>query len=249
MAKECRARSRYGIWVGNTQNTVFGDFTLRNVADHAFIFNAGAESPLIHNVHMIDIGTQFVKANPDGSGGGVDNGIVEFSTMEYTTLAPSYYTDGVDVHTGDNWIIRNNVFKNIRTSGALAGYAILMWNNSKNTTVEANTFINNAREIGLGLDGNKPSDHSGGIVRNNFIFRSAGQGGDVAIGIWSSPGTEVANNTVKLNGNYSNAIEYRFASTTGVKVLYNLTDAAIVSRDGTAARSRGTSRMHKTHGS
>ena len=124
---------------------------------------------------MIDIGTQFVKANPDGSGGGVDNGIVEFSTMEYTTLAPSYYTDGVDVHTGANWIIRNNVFKNIRTSGALAGYAILMWNNSKNTTVEANTFINNAREIGLGLDGNKPSDHSGGIVRNNFIFRRPGR--------------------------------------------------------------------------
>jgi hypothetical protein len=37
---------------------------------------------------------------------------------------------------------------------------------------------------------------------------------------------------VILNGDYPNAIEYRFAVTAGVQILYNLTDAAIVSRDG-----------------
>jgi hypothetical protein len=37
---------------------------------------------------------------------------------------------------------------------------------------------------------------------------------------------------VILNGDYPNAIEYRFAVTAGVQILYNLTDAATVSRDG-----------------
>src|SRR5262249_40656265 len=78
----------FGFWVGNTQNITFGDLTVQGFADHAFIFNAGTQSPLIHNVTMIDTGEQFVKSNPDGSGGGVNNGIVEYSTMKYTTVAP-----------------------------------------------------------------------------------------------------------------------------------------------------------------
>src|SRR5207244_2995392 len=137
----------FGIWVGNTQDITFGDFTLRGFADHAFIFNAGAQSPLIHDVTMIDMGEQFVKSNPDGSGGGVNNGVVEYSTMAYTTNAPSDYTNGVDVHTGQNWVIRNNLFENIRAVGALAGPAVLVWNGSKNFTVEANTFLHCQREI------------------------------------------------------------------------------------------------------
>src|SRR5262249_48959207 len=116
---------RFGLWVGNTQNVTFGDFTVRDFAEHAFIFNAGAQSPLIHNVTMIDVGEQFVKSNPDGNGGGVNNGIVEYSTMKYTTVAPSWYTNGVDVHTGNNWIVRYNVFQNIRADDALAGPAVL----------------------------------------------------------------------------------------------------------------------------
>src|SRR5262249_30724284 len=63
--------------------------------------------------------------------------------------------------------------------------------------------------------------------------------GDVGINVLNSPGTEVANNTIILNGDYPNAIEYRFANTTGVKILYNLTDAAITSRDGATATVTG----------
>ncbi len=51
--------------------------------------------------------------------------------MEYDTTSRDDYTNGVDVHTGDNWIIRHNLFRNIRApQGALAGPAILMWNAS-----------------------------------------------------------------------------------------------------------------------
>ena len=34
---------RYGFWVGNVQGVTFGDMTVRDMHDHAFIFNAGCE--------------------------------------------------------------------------------------------------------------------------------------------------------------------------------------------------------------
>ncbi len=221
----------FGIWVGNS-NPVFADFTLKGFKQHGIILNAGVQSPLFHNLHIVDIGTQFIKSNPDGLGGGVNNGIVEYCTLEYTTTAPGTYTNGVDVHTGVNWIIRNNVFKNFRSSAGLTGPVVLMWNKSKNTITDSNTFINNARDIGYGLEPAVPNDHTGGIIRNNFITHVPGMGGDVPVGIFNSPGTELIQNTILLNGNYPNAVEYRFANTTGVSIKNNLTDALITSRNG-----------------
>src|SRR5207249_2896853 len=152
-------------------------------------------------------------------------------------------------HTGQNWILRNNLFQNILTTnpkttlgpGALAGPAVLIWNGSKNCTTAGNTFVNCQREIAYGLSdpSSITNDNTGGLIVNNFIYRSGTQHGDVAIGVWNSPNTEVANNTVKINGDYANALEYRFSTTTGVKILYNLTDAAIVSRDGATATVTG----------
>ncbi len=239
----------YGVWLGNVQGVTVADLTLKDFVDHAIILNAGVQSPLIHNVVMLDTGEQLIKSNPDGSGGGVNNGIVEYCTIGYTSLAANNYTNGIDLHTTQNWIIRNNLFQNIATAnpltiygvGALAGPAILVWNGSKNCTVENNTFINCQREIAFGL--NDPStitdDNSGGIIANNFIYRSGTQHGDVAIGVWNSPGTEVAYNTIILNGDYVNAIEYRYATTTGVKILYNLTDSAIAQRDSASGTVTG----------
>jgi PKD repeat protein len=239
----------FGIWVGNVQGVTIADMTLRNYVDDAIILNAGAQSPLIHNVVMTDVGEQFIKSNPDGSGGGVNNGIVEYCTMQYTTAAPNNYTNGIDLHTTQNWIIRNNVFRNIFTTnpattlgpGALAGPAILVWNGSSNCTTVDNTFINCQREIAYGLSdpSSITNDNTGGLIANNFIYRSGSQHGDVAIGVWNSPSTEVAYNTVILNGDYVNAIEYRFATSTGVKILYNLTDAAITQRDGASGTVTG----------
>jgi methionine-rich copper-binding protein CopC len=232
----------FGIWLGNVQSPTIGDITLENFVDDAIILNAGVQSPLIHDVVMLDTGEQLLKSNPNGSGGGVNNGVVEYCTIGYTFAAPNNYTNGVDVHTGQNLIIRNNVFKNILTTnpltttngGALAGPAVLFWNGSKNATTVANLFINCQREIAYGLS--DPStitdDNTGGLIANNMIYRSGTQHGDVAIGVWNSPGTEVAYNTVILNGDFAHAIEYRFSTTTNVQIVYNLTDAAIVSRDG-----------------
>jgi hypothetical protein len=198
------------------------------------MFNAVTQTPLVHNVHLVNAGQQFVKSNPDPAGGGVNNGIVEYSVIEYTATSRDYYTNGVDVHTGAGWIVRNNLFRSLRApAGALAGPAILMWNGSSNSTIEGNTFIDCQREISLGLiDKAGATDHSGGIARNNFIYRSAGVGGDAAILIGDSPNTKVVNNSIFVSGGYPTPIEYRFAQTTGAVVANNLLDGQIQARDG-----------------
>jgi hypothetical protein len=222
----------FGIWVGgNVRGVTIANLTIRDVYNHPIMLNAGAQSPFIHNVRLVNAGQQFVKANPDGNGGGVDNGIVEYSVIEYDTVSRDYYTNGVDVHTGDNWIIRHNLFRNVRApAGELAGPAILMWNGSTNTLVDGNTFIQCQREIALGLIERTPNDHTGGVVRNNFIYRSSP--GDSAIYVADSPGTQVLHNSILISRTYANPIEFRFPHTTGVVIANNVIDGTIAARDG-----------------
>lgn len=226
----------HGIWIGNARNVLIANLTIRDVYYHPVQLdpNAGAQAPRIYNVRMVDAGEQFVKSSAMTSGTtGVNNGVVEYSIMEYTTTARSNYTNGVDVHQGANWIIRSNLFRNIRApAGQLAGPAVLMWNGSRDTIVENNLFLNVQYGIALGLVGGKTDDHAGGIVRNNFFHRTSTQSGDVGIVINSSANTKVLHNTVILSGTYPNAIEYRFPATTGVELRYNLTDGAVQQRDG-----------------
>lgn len=218
---------------GDVQGLTIANLTLKDFYRHPIIFNAGTERPHVYNVHLIDAGQQFIKSNPDSSGGGVNDGVVEYSILEYTTTARDYYTNGIDVHTGANWIIRHNLFRNIvAPSGQLAGPAILMWNRSSNTLTEGNTFVNCARGISYGLIERSGHDHSGGIIRNNVFYRSSAQPGDTGIHVADSPNTQVLNNTLFLSGTYSASIEYRYAGTTGVVIANNLLDGVIRARDG-----------------
>jgi hypothetical protein len=224
----------HGIWSGgNVTGLTIANLTIRNIPAHAIMFNAGTQNPLVSNVRLVDAGEQFIKSNPNGATG-VDHGVVENSLIEYMTHARSDYTNGVDVHTGRNWIIRGNTFRNIQgPAGTLAGPAVLMWNGARDTITERNVFVNCARGISYGLE-NKPVgfDHFGGIIRNNIVSRSSSQPGDAGIHLASSPGTQVLNNTVFLSGTYATPIEYRFARTSGVVLTNNLLDGAIGQRDG-----------------
>lgn len=235
MATAAYGNVPYGIWTGgNVQGITIANLTIRDVYYHPIIFNGGTQSPRVYNVHLINAGQQFIKSNPDGQGGGVNNGIVEYSVIEYTGTAKDEYTNGVDVHTGNGWIVRHNLFRNIVSPpGMLAGPAVLMWNHSVNATVEGNSFVNCARGVALGLIDQSPgTDNSGGIIRNNFFFRTSQQSGDNAIGIADSPNTQVLNNTVYLSGTYPSPIEYRFAGSSGVVIANNITDGIISVRDG-----------------
>lgn len=222
----------HGILLTNAQDVLIADLTIRDVWYHSVALNAGTERPVLHNLRLLDAGEQFVKASVDNVGGGVDGGIVQYSLIEYTTNAPTYYTNGVDVHTGIGWSIRDNVFRNIRgPAGQLAGPAVLVWNGSRDTVTSGNLFLNVERAIHYGLLGDRPNDHVGGSIHNNFIYRSSSQPGDVGIGVFNSPDTDVLHNTIVLSGTYPNAIEYRFSGTTGVVIANNLSDAAIARRD------------------
>ena len=228
----------YGIWTGNgVQGITIANLTIQDVYFHPLMFNAGTQRPRVYNVHLINAGQQFLKSNPDDAGGGVNDGTVEYSVLEYTAAANNAYTNGVDVHTGANWSIRHNLFRNIvAPPGQLAGPAVLMWNHSSNTLTEGNSFYNCARGISYGLIENGGTDHIGGVIRNNFFYRSSIQPGDVGIQVADSPNTYVLNNTVFVSGTYGTPIEYRFAGATGSVLANNLLDGAIAARDG----ARGT---------
>ena len=116
-----------------------------------------------------------------------------------------------------------------------------MWNGSTNTLVDGNTFINCQREIALGLIERTPNDHTGGIVRNNFIYRDVP--GDTAIYVADSPNTQVLHNTILISRTYANPIEYRFPDTTGVVIANNVLDGAIARRDG--ASGYGERELHE----
>jgi hypothetical protein len=231
----------YGIWLGGNdlRNVTLANLTVRDVFYHPIIINydPGAASPRVYNVHLINGGQQLLKTNPGtDTSVGVDNGIIEYSVFEYTPYSRDWYANAVQVLAGKNWIVRNNLIRNIRAETELAGVAVLAWFSAGNITIEGNTFINCQREIGLGLIDRTPNDNTGGIVRNNFIYRdSTVQLADVGIGVFDSPNSKVLNNTIITNGTYKNAIEYRFAATTGTLIANNLTDAAIAAREGATA--------------
>jgi hypothetical protein len=232
---------QYGFWADNVNGITFADMTIRNVAQHGIILNSGVDNPVFRNLHLVDIGDQFLKNNPSNSGG-VDNGLVENSLFEYSSVAPDDYTNGVDVHHGSNWTVRNNTFRNFKTNSGLAGPAVIFWNASSNATVIDNTFINNQRDVSMGLDQTKTAkspvsngsltDNSGGVVANNMIVRNSVSNADVPILVADSPNTKVYYNTILTSGGYPNAIEYRFSRTQNADIRDNLADAAIAARDG-----------------
>jgi hypothetical protein len=240
----------FGIW-SNSRNTVIAHLTVRDTFDNTLIINGGAQSPHLYSVNLIDSGSQFIKANATNAAGGigVDNGVVEYCRIEYTNAPPaaashaggSGYFNGISAHGADNWTIRNNLFNNLHnpdTSSYRWNPAVLFWNQSQGTITENNTFINTDRAIAYGLTDIAGSDHTGGIIRNNFIYLAPGlmsaarkADSDAQIIVWDSPATKVLHNTVLTNGNTNLSIEFRFA-TTGGEARNNLADAPIGTRNG-----------------
>jgi hypothetical protein len=169
-------------------------------------------------VHLIDAGQQFIKSNPVASGIGARDGIVEYSIFEFTTTARDDYPKAIDVHGGANWTIRHNLFRNLQApSGQLIGPAVLVWRGSSGTTTEGNTFLNCGRGIMYGAEDAPGVAHRGGVIRNNFFYRSPSQPGDVGIQVADSVDTQILHNTVILSGTYNAAIEYRYRGTTGMR--------------------------------
>jgi hypothetical protein len=247
----------HGIW-SNSLNTTIAHLTIRDTYDNPVIFNAGARSPHVYSIKLLNAGSQFIKANPTNvaQGVGVDSGVVEYSWFEYVAGPPTTdhgvglgYTNGLSLHAADNWIIRGNLFKDLHMPDSYFwdwNPAVLVWNHSSNTITEGNVFINVDRAIAYGLRENVGSDHQGGVIRNNVVYLKPGlmsaarkASSDAQIIVWDSPGTKVYHNTILTSGNVLKSIEFRF-NTTGGEARNNLADAPIASRDGATFSESGS---------
>jgi hypothetical protein len=243
----------FGIWSNGT-NTTIAHLTIRDTWDNEIIFNAGAQSPLVYCVQLLNAGSQFIKSNPTDvtNGIGVNNGIVEYCWFEYTGSPPGDhgsgvgYFNGISAHAAQNWIIRGNLFKNLHNPDSAAylwNPAVLFWNHSANTLTEQNTFLNVDRAVAYGLQNTTPFfDHAGGAIRNNFVCLVPGlmsasrtAGSDGSLIAWNSPGTQIDHNSVLLNSNEFYAVEFRFSTTTNGTARNNLADAPIHLRDSATA--------------
>jgi Right handed beta helix region len=230
----------HGIMVSDATDVLIANLSVGDVWYHPITLQgqAGCKRVRIFNVRLFDAGEQFLKANPDNRGGGVDNCTVEYCVFEYTDRARHNYTQGMSVHTAANWTVRNNLFRNIRgpKEDPRVGGCIDFWHGSRNATVEGNVIVNCRMGIRLGIvDRMKEQgvhDNEGGIIRNNVIWRQPGavEAPDGGILVGDSPRSKVLHNTVLLNGTFPpGVIEYRWSD--GIVVANNLADGSIWKRE------------------
>lgn len=212
------------------RNLSIGDVSNHGIQIHG---EDDADHIFLQNLRFFDIREQMLKGSfdPDRPDRHTDYGLVEGCTFEFTGgFAFQSYTGGIDIHHGENWVVKDNVFRHIRTrdQGMTEG-AIHFWNDSKNTRIVGNTILYCDRGIILGLDN---SPHTGSIIQDNRIHSTR----DTGIYLCNATNVQVTGNTVVIDSDYPNAIEYRFKNTRDIEIYGNTVNRAIVSRNGGDAR-------------
>ncbi len=213
----------------DADDAAIADLTIRNAGEHG-ISVQGRDRPVLYNLHILDTGYQLVKVNPllDGS----QDGLLACSRLEYTTTAPEDYTNGISAHNAHRWVVRDNEWYRIRTPNNVPAPTILFWSGSSGTIVERNLLVDCYQGIAFGNASHGSGDHSGGIVRNNFIYASLRH--DSVIEMVHAAGWVVAHNTALLldpEPGLSWGMEARFSDTSGT-YAYNLLNMGILNRDG-----------------
>lgn len=232
-------------------NVTIADLTIGSLRLHGIQVRGevGASDVALHNILVKDTGEQLIKGSTAKTGKTADRGLVACSVFSYTDTAPSDYTNGVDILNGKDWVVRDNYFYQIRgprEGNYICGPSILFWVGSQGTIVERNLFLDCHRGIALGLvaqnknngqPDNIPSDHKGGIIRNNIVVnRNAWC--DESIELNDCPGARIEHNTVLASGNVNWSISVRFPGTDAL-VRNNLTNRTIFSRDGAKLEQAG----------
>ena len=251
-------------------DVTIADLTLREALYHPIHVMSTADrdtlNTLIYNVHIIDPGQQAIKINPVPGGHYTDNGLIACSRIELTDagrqqvweINDSCYTGGVDAHQARDWVVRDNVIEGFWCAQGLSEHAIHFWRACRDTLIERNWLLDNARGVGLGMaeegqartyaDNPCPAaggayvDHYGGLVRNNMIFAARAAlfeseyGFDCGICLWQACGAWVGHNTVVSTQPPFSGIEWRFERT-DVDLVNNLLSHNLRDRGGAARRS------------
>lgn len=236
----------------NSDGVTVADITLRGARYHSVQIRGemGVSNTQLYNVRAMDAGQQLIKLSTSNTGSGPygDRGLVACSLMEYSTFAkgtdssPPSYTDGVDLLAGKGWVVRDNVFRRIRSEAGPAGPAILVWKNAQDTVIVRNLIVDSWRGIVLGLSASDaysrggadaPFDHQNGLVANNMIL-ALNEPADAAIENNYAANSRILHNTVfyqrGLNHVVNWSLEYRFMPTTAV-IRNNLTNLPILKRE------------------
>jgi hypothetical protein len=262
------AYSRSEIISVSASNVTIADLTIRRAGTHP-IHVVGSDqgntlNTRIYNVHIVDPGQQAIKINANGARTHfADGGEIACSTIELSAagrekvmeINGSCYTGGVDGHMARGWEVRDNRIEGFWCDQGLSEHAVHFWTGSRDTLVERNVLVDNARGIGFGLletgsartypDDPCPEvegyvDHYGGIIRNNFIFAGSAQlfgsgaGFDCGVCLWQACGVKVLHNTVASTQAPFSSIEWRFPNTQA-EITNNLTSHRLLARNSAGA--------------
>ncbi len=146
----------------NAEHIVVADLTLRNFPGHMLKLDGSTDNGTpwyprhirFHNIELHDCGDQMIKGA--GEPIGCADGVLECSYLHYTDglFESTYETQGIDLHEAHNWIVRDNLFANIRVPKNVAqasnGAGVLMWDRTDSILVERNCFVNCNAAIKLG---------------------------------------------------------------------------------------------------
>lgn len=249
-------------------NVTIADLTIKRAGTHPIHVmssdSGDTSNTLIYNVHIVDPGQQAIKINPHSAQVHFpDHGEIACSHIELTDagrphiwdINGSCYTGGVDAHQSRGWTIRDNVIEGFWCDEGLSEHGVHLWTGSRDTVVERNVLIDNARGVGFGLmesaSGRTYDDnpcpgatgyvgHFDGIIRNNFIFAgrdalfTSQYGFDCGICLWQACGAKALHNSVVSTQAPFSSIEWRFANT-DVEITNNLVSHNLRDRGGVAS--------------
>ncbi len=182
------------------RGVVVADLTVQRSVFHLIHLWAGGDDAIVHNVHMVDGGQQFLKASPgDGT---VDDVEVSCSRFVMTTAgrdnvwgygppdgSTTCYTGGIDTHDARNWHVHHSSFQGIYCDAT----GVQRPAHGKSPELRNNmTYTGGLAEHGIHMwDSEQGSGHL--IERNRIVNCARG----IGIGLTDQVyGTTVVNNMV-----------------------------------------------------
>jgi len=249
----------FGLSINASEVTIT-DLTLRRFYNHPIHVTPAAGASIsgveLYRIRIIDPAEQAIKINTaDGGSLFADQGVIACSHLELTQEGRGYvrnncYTGGIDAHQAWGWQIRDNHIEGFWCANGLSEHGVHFWRGGRDTVIERNILVNNARGVGLGLGEDSlgrayPDQPCGGAtaqsyaetVVDNFVFAddpalfASGAGFDVGIALESACEATVVHNTVYSTSPPFSSIEYRFPTTSGVVannlVSHNVRDRGV----------------------